>query len=329
MTLKHVGLYSTSELLEQARNARETEPLSWAWAWLNAEEGAFIRQRAAPTPEDKRATAPVHKPALSPLAQALADATAYAYDHNEARGARAVDALRQAQIDAGAPDDLRAMMQGLAWANVFALLKGHPALTFADAWRAGYRQRVQAWLTGEGWLVSCWQGALRMSLGVLMGDEAQARLASEAYQTTIRDVHAEGYFKTIAENKRDMGYREQFFAVMALTLTAEMAEGLGLGLWAWDNRGVTLGTALSYAMYYTFFPDQWRWGDAPTQESVKALVGEYGAFFEIAHHRTKLLRGIETLLDENRPFFSPYGGGLTTLTHGLPRPEPKRRGWLW
>lgn len=329
MTSKHVGLYSTPAMLEQARATRDTEPLAWAWAWLNAEEGAFIRQRPAPTPEDKRAIAPVHKPALSPLAQALADATAYAYDGDEQRGARAVDALQQAHVGADAPDDLHAMMQALAWANAFVLLQAHPALTFAGAWRAGYHQRVQALMAREGWLTSCWQVPLRMSLGVLMNDDAQARLAVEAYQTHIRDVHAEGYFKTIAEHKREMGYREQFFAVMALTLAAEMGEGLGLGLWAWDNRGVTLGTALSYAMYYTFFPDQWRWGDAPTQEEVNALVREYGAFFEMAYYRTKLLRGIEALLDENRPFFSPYGGGLTTLTHGLPRPEPKKRGWLW
>ncbi len=331
MTFQHLGLYASSSLAEQSQKHREDEPLSWAWAWLSANENDFIREKAFPTPENKRAKAPVTKPALSPLGQAIAWGTAYRYLQDEAQGLNAVNALKEGLEWSDANDLRQTLMQTLAMGHLFELVRPHPALTFSQAWLARYEERVMSLITPpqENRMLACWQNALKVGAGVTLNHPEWLTEAQTLFIEMIQDVHPEGYFKFVAENKREMGFPHQFYTVVALVLTAEIAEHAQHDFWAIENRGVTLGTAVSYVVYYYFFPDKWRWGDAPSDTDVRDLVREHGAFFEMAHHRAKLLRGIDTLLDENRPYFSPLAGGLTTLTHGIPRKEPKKRGWLW
>jgi hypothetical protein len=112
----------------------------------------------------------------------------------------------------------------------------------------------------------------------------------------------------------------QVLVVEALTLMAEAAEHVGVDLWGYSFRGVSVMTAFSYIMYYYFFPDKWRWDVNITNEPFR----EYGGFLELVNYHA-YPKDLKPLLDDLRPIYDPPGGGLTTLSHGIVR---KRGGLL-
>jgi hypothetical protein len=104
-------------------------------------------------------------------------------------------------------------------------------------------------------------------------------------------------------------------AVTALTLMAEAAAHVGVDLWAYQVRGVSVTTAAIYPMYYFYVTDKWQW-EAIAPEQVQAIYRAHGGYLEILHHRLRH-KDFKPLLDELRPLYDPYAGGLTTLTHGV------------
>jgi len=120
--------------------------------------------------------------------------------------------------------------------------------------------------------------------------------------------------------------------VQALTLIAEMAANSGINLWTHDKRGVSVLTAVTYPLYYYFYPEKWPWNgeqwkpsDGVELETAQNLFRQHAAFLELAAPRYSTpLKAIQMILDEIRPVYDRDGGGLLTLSHAAPK--RKRRG---
>ena len=245
-------------------------------------------------------------------------------------GFLAADALNEVDFMLAGGFDLAGVKRALGWLTVAAMLRDHPA------WGASWREDIAAGLgrfqEGDDLLREIWLGALTMAAGILLeSDQAVARGAAVYRRTVAERIHPEGFFKGIADvaNGDDL-YEAQTSATCALVLLAKMAETAGqagLGLWSYESRAVSVFTAVAYTHFYYFFPEKWRWEDDLSRERTAAIMGREGAFMELVNRRAPP-PGIEQFLDERRPLFCAYGGGLTTLTHGLP-PKKKRRWRLW
>jgi hypothetical protein len=176
-----------------------------------------------------------------------------------------------------------------------------------------------------------WTLALWITAGIYLEDADLFERGVAQFERTIAagDIHPDGYFRFIPTGKSGKTYLEQMQAVCALTLAAEAATLAGTNLWAVENRGVSVVTSTAYLVYFYFYPEKWRWEDSGTltTENTAALFREWGAFIEIVVARAAL-RGVEFLLEQQRPFYSVYAGGHTTLTHGKDLAMPKKRGWF-
>jgi hypothetical protein len=175
-----------------------------------------------------------------------------------------------------------------------------------------------------------WAGALDIGAGIVLDDDALFNRGADIYRLMIEQhIHPEGYLKGIvdADNATDT-YQQQVSGTSALVLMAEMADQVGIDLWSVNNRGITPVTATTYLLYYYYYPEKWKWDDNLTVEITETLMKTEGAFIEIVNRRNPL-RGADIFLEDLRPLFGMVSGGLTTLTHGIPLPQKKKRWGLF
>lgn len=295
-----LGLFHSEADLALARENREREPIRGALARLE-------------TPE------------ADPLAEACKSALRGQLFADVEAGYRAGAVLNQADVKL--TDDIVDIKRALAWFSVAAMLRGH------DAWEASWRDVIAGGFerfseTGQA-LSELWLGALTMAAGILLdSDEAIQRGAAVYRRFVDEQIHPEGFLKGIADVDDAPGrYEAQVSGSCALVLLAEMAALIGLDLWSYDSRAVSVFTAVTYTHFYYFFPEKWRWEADLTRERTTAIMGREGAFMELVNRRGPPA-GIDEFLAEQRPLFCPYGGGMTTLTHGL-APAKKRRWRFW
>ena len=299
------GLFHTDVDLRLARDNRAREPIRSALALLEAEDA-------------------------DPLAHAQKAALRGQLFEALEPGYRAAAVLDEAELVAGHGFDLDGVKRALAWLSVAAMLREHPA------WKRAWREKIAALRaeltpdreTGDT-LEALWRGALTMAAGILLESDDDIERAAAVYRHAVEQwIHPEGFFRGIADVADAPGrYEAQVSATGALVLLAEMAGQVGLGLWSYDSRAVSIVTAATYSHFYYFFPEKWRWGAGLARERTAAVMRREGAFMELVNRRSPP-QGIEQLLAEQRPFFCAWGGGLTTLTHGL-APEKKRRWRFW
>jgi len=295
-----LGLFHSDADLQLARENREREPI----------RGALAR---------------LERPDADPLAEAYQSALrGQLFDDIEA-GCRAAAALTQTDLEL--TDDLTGIKRALAWFSVAAMLRDHPA------WEASWRDVIAAWLerfndTGER-LRGLWLGAFSMAAGILLESDDAIQHGAAVYRGTVdQQIHPEGFLKGIADLDGAPGrYEAQVSGSCALVLLAEMAAPIGLDLWSYDNRAVSVSTAVTYTHFYYFYPEKWCWEPDLSRERTTAIMRREGAFMELVNRRAPPA-GIEHFLAEQRPLFCAYGGGLTTLTHGL-APAKKRRWQFW
>ena len=156
---------------------------------------------------------------------------------------------------------------------------------------------------------------------MVLEDETRLAAGADIYRETIsHDVRPEGYLPLIVEGEDGGSLYRQLRAVEALVLTAEAAAHVGLDLWGFNARGVSVITAAAYMTYYYYYPASWRW-DAIAEPDAKALFKSHSAYVEMVNYHA-VQKDLQLLLKELRPLYSPPAGGLTTLTHG----SPPRRG---
>ncbi len=174
------------------------------------------------------------------------------------------------------------------------------------------------------------KAVLQMAIGIINEDDAVVNTVCEVYRDTIDRLHPEGYITQIVEqDNENTNFDYQMQATQSLALMAEMAKHIGINLYSYNKRGVSVTTACAYPLYYYFYPEKWRWSGDPkrtsegiTKETAKQIFSNHIGFIEIiAEHYKPPLKAIQMILDDSRPCFDPFGGGLTTLTHA---PAPRR-----
>ncbi len=325
------GLYFGEEQIRYARQQREkNEVLQVAWDWLLAEPGALVTEKK---PHKKaRETIPVQKPTLSGLSAALESGFRFRFAGDETAGMRAAQALQAGGVQWQQGNTLlEALMNTAATMQIFALVQ--PVLG-ADA--ALWREQQATWLRQlfaqreqANYVESCWLTLLHISGGLLLEQEGWLEDGAAQVRKVIdEDIHPEGFLRPAVEREQPDGESllRMLLAMGALVLSAEAATAAEIDLWGYANRDVGLNTAVTYLVYYYFYPEKWRWDEGLELDATQALFKEYGAFIEIAATHD-YPRGVEILLEAERPFFSVFTGGLTTLSHSRTRPKHRIR-WL-
>ena len=296
------GLFHSEADLRLARDNLDGEPISGALARLQ-------------------------KPEADPLAQAhLYALRGQLFEELEA-GYRAAAALNAIDFLAADPPDLQGIKRALGWLSVAAMLRDHPA------WQAAWREPIASTLDHAGpadeGLPQFWLAALKLAAGLLLESDEAIESGAAMYRRAVEQrIHPEGFFRGIADiaDGKDL-YEAQVSATCALALMAEMAGQVGRDLWSYESRAVSIFTAVAYTHFYYFFPEKWRWEADLVPARTDAIMRRDGAFMELVNRR-RPPNGIEQFLSEQRPLFCAWGGGLTTLTHGL-APARQRRWRLW
>ncbi|MCA9882410.1 MAG: alginate lyase family protein [Anaerolineae bacterium] len=313
----HYGLYFDEKAVTKVQ-ASSDEQQQAALAFLTASPGTVLHEVISHQ-TDEDVALPIVRPELTPIGQALVDATAYRFLADAKAGGQAVAALQNGIGFAENDDLLAAIWEVVSISQVAEMVRDHPDFaTFQAEWLAAYRQKVAELLQPEpGHLIHIWQITLRIVAAVVLEEEALFNEGVAQFRQIIdEEVHAEGYLKFIAKNKDGNSFMYQLLGVAALTLAAEAATYAGEPLWQYEQRGVSLTTAVAYIVYYYFFPEKWHWGEEgsqPASQHVREAFTQYGAFVAIAEHR-KQPRFAKELLEEMAPLFSELGG-LTSLTH--------------
>lgn len=193
-----------------------------------------------------------------------------------------------------------------------------------------------------------WLALLTLCDGILRDDGQQREAAAQQIRTLANSITAHGYIAGVVEGGNG-GLERTIQAVQALCLAAEAASLVGIDLWGYEQRGVSIMTAAVYPLYYYFYPEKWPWDSAipfdpahppkrsrrnrqavvepePDLEPTKALFRQHASFLEIIHRRAAgKIHAVTLMLNDLRPIIDLLGGGAVTLTHALP-PAPKRRG---
>ena len=319
---QHIGLYFGQTQIDEANKQRETDAnLQDAWQWLLASPGEVVCEIKPLKKQDEPQI--VYKPQLSAMDAAIAAAFRYCFDDDEASGQQAAQALTDTLQDKNTL--LATIMDTLAAAHLFEMMR---PLT-DEAWCQPFAQYTDTLLQANHptYVEQVWLMTLGMVAGIVLEDEARVGQATQRFQQIVmEDIHPEGFVRPAVEKVKSDSFRRMTLTVAALSLAAEAATQAGVDLWAYEHREVSVNTAATYLVYYYFYPEKWRWEDAGlSEEKTQAIFRQYGAFIEMLTYRTHP-RGVELLLEQQRPFFSAAVGGLTTLSHS--KTQKRKRRWF-
>lgn len=321
MSFTHYGLIFTAEHIEKARDNKDETPFHHAWSFLNN-----------------------YQP-ITDMDKLLINAWRYRIDENPIAGDFVSHDLMidyaWGSLDEKAESVIAQSKAFFALSQAYELARVHPNLSDLS-WLDGYRQKFDSLpIPPETDLISMlWYSVARMAGGVVLEDQALIDDSVAYFHHIIRtEIHPEGNFRTAVKvDPESQSLTNQVQGTQALVLMAEMGEHIGLDLWGYQDRGVSVLTAATYSVFYFFYPDQWRWNgsefrpsEGVSHEFGESLFKQNGGFIEIILRRyEKPLKAVSMALDTLRPIYDIYGGGLVTLTHALPsKPNRNRRRWLF
>ncbi len=262
---------------------------------------------------------------------------------------RAGDAWQQVQWDAWRYQfnaDLRAGEQGiLTFQNLplpdhlptlfialqaYAMLQSHPAFQPSD-WLTQCRQQLDQQDAPSDIVDHLWYAVIQTAIGVITSDDTCIQYGVDTLKHTVdKSIHPEGYLPAaVKTGPESVALQRQIQSVQALILIAEMCEHIGINLWQYNNRGVSIMTAATYPLYYYFYPEKWQWNgeewkpsDGIDEATAKRIFQTHAGFLELVRrHYTPPLKAIQMMLDDLRPIYDPFCGGFVTLSHA----EAKRR----
>ncbi|MFN8562512.1 MAG: alginate lyase family protein [Anaerolineae bacterium] len=301
----HCGLYFTFDHVGQARRERDSEPFRSAYQYLREREqqGAQAAQWYG---------------------------LRYRFDADDDAGELAIAALERYMGEPLIEDMtyLDAVAQTMMLAQAFEMTRDHPAWR-RDAqftWLNAFQERVNELSVSpykDTQVENLWMAALVLVSGVLLEREDIFRVGVDVFRRTIdNDISPRGHIPRAVEGEDGGSLYRQVLSISALVLMAEAATHCGTNLWEYSNRGVSVTTAAVYPIYYFYTPEQWKWDEGITLDEAQLLFRRCGGFLEIVNRATGF-RDLKPLLEDLRPIYDPHGGGLTTLSHGVP---VRRRG---
>ena len=303
---QHIGLFFSDEHIQLAREHQDQEPIVSAIRFLK------------------------HTRSDNPLATAQLAGLRYRFFETEADAHIALELLEHVAPIEGKLPLLETIKSLLCWLSVIETVRLYPSWgDLQVSWFEHLRKQlliVERAFNDAPLLEQFWIGALNIGAGIVLEDETLFQRGANIYRKAIaHHIHPEGYLKGIVDVEDvTETYRLQVSGTGALVLMAEMAEQVGIDLWSVNNRGVTPITATTYLHYYYYYPEKWKWEEGLTPEITDSIIRTRGAFIEMVNRRSPL-RGIEILLEDQRPLFGAYHGGLTSLTHGISPPTRKKR----
>jgi hypothetical protein len=304
MKSQHFGLFFTGQHVQQARKNRDRAPFQAAWALLDDQQPS------------------------GDLAAAQWGGLRCRFNDDSDAGAPTVVFLRQGILLEESAPYLEILATTLVHIQCFELVRDHPAWGKGerDRWLHGLLDRVSQ-LNQPQFEVSYVEqvslGALNVAAGAALERDDILQAGVETYQQVVRDdLRPQGHLPKAVEDPAlagdGQGLFRQLMVVNALVLMAEAASHVGVDLWGYTYRGVSVMTGIAYLIYYYHYPEQWQWDAGMTQDAARGLFREHGGFLEMINHHEPP-KSINTLLDDLRPIYDLYGGGLTTLTHGVAR----------
>lgn len=309
---QHCGLTFTEAHIEQARARHTKAPFNAAWHFL-ASQVAVDADIAT---------------------LLLTQALRWRLSDDTEDGERAVQSLlRQRDALSTNIPVLRQSQTLFALAQAYELTRDHPAWTTETRkrWLAFFLDAMQL-LSRRGQsdapiVDTLWIAMMQTAAGVVLESVDWFDRGVNTLQRVIEEeIHPEGYLRLAVEiGPEAQSLRNQVLCAQALVLNAEIAAHSGRDLWSYEVRGVSVTTATTYPLYYYFYPEKWRWNgqewkpsEGVEEDVAKQIFQENAGFLEIVNGRyDKPLRAIKLILDDLRPVFDPFGGGLVTLTHGL------------
>lgn len=296
-TPQHYGLFFSADQVKAARKLRDQPPYREAWAMLleRRQQGAAAAQWAG---------------------------FRFRFNDDHPAGAEGIKSLIQCFSDGFDPEAtfMQALEETMTLLHAFEMLRLHPAFEVGQQARCiGFVVERFEYLTSldyqPSYVESVWLALLYVVTGIVLEREDIFSAGVAVYERVVReDIHPQGYIAKAVEQGDGGGLLRQILTVEALVLMAEAAAHVGVDLWAYNYRQVSVVTAASYLLYYYFFPEKWRW-DADVSNEV---YHKRNGFFELVN-RHVTLHDLQPILDELRPVYDPPGGGLTTLSHGVAR----------
>lgn len=307
LNFQHTGLYFSQNNINQAKKYAKREPFKIAWELLR------------------------DQPTLDLPASTQWDGMRYRFEGDEDAGSKAVHDLNDGSafaLDEDMPY-LDGVMETVVLAQSFELIRSHRAFTPSHqaAWRDLLFERTSRLNVANDLLhvEQIWQALMNMAVGIVLEREPIVTDAAHFFRKVVdQDIHPRGYISQAVggENTaaRDGGsLLRMLLSVKGLVLMAEAAKHIGLELWAYSNRGVSVVTAALYPLYYYYYPEKWQWDEGIEIEAAEQLFKLHGSYLELLNlHLGRPTKAIDLILKEIRPIYDVTGGGLTTLSHGVP-----------
>lgn len=296
---QHIGLYFTSEHIEQARREHDSEPFRSAFLYLRDRE-----QQGADA--------------------AQWNGYRYRFDLDRRAGEDAIDQLQRCIEDPLTEDMtyLDTVAQNILLAQSFEMVRDHPAWYpgAQQQWVNAFADRVNTLAVSpykDTQVENLWMAALVMSSGILLEREDVFNLGVDEFKRMVDDeISPRGHIPKAVEGKDGGSLYRQILTSSALVLMAEMAAHCGVDLWEYNNRGVSVTTAAVYPIYYFYTTERWTWDEGITPDEAQMLFRRYGGYLEMVNRKTGY-KDLKPLLEDLRPIYDPTGGGLTTLSHGV------------
>lgn len=300
-TPHHCGLFFTHDDVQRIRSERKREPLEAAWNELQSLE-----------PDDLAETILVY-------------ALRYRLNANVEAGNDAAHLLK-AELEAINTNAQPMTPQALVrLVQCFELLHDHPDMAETRLVNLDQIREALRAIVPQPYADNMWFNAASMALSIAAEDESTFMHRVDVFRETIdNEVHPEGYLPDAVEIAPEAAAMEsQISSVHALVLMAAMARCVGVDLWSYEKRGVSVLTAASYPLYYYFYPEKWPWNgeqwkpsDGVEESAAKRIFQDYAGYIEmIAPRYATPLKATELILAELRPVYDRFGGGPVTLTH--------------
>ncbi|MCL4248689.1 MAG: alginate lyase family protein [Anaerolineae bacterium] len=294
---QHCGLFFETTHIDQARKNANHEPFSTAFADLNSRQARG-------------------------LAAAQLDGLRYRFTLNEAAADRARHALTtfvSVGLDVNRPA-LEQITEAVMVAQIFEMVRDKidaaARTQFVDDWLALAAELIAS-IRADAYVEHLWLGLLRLVAGIVAENAESVEQGADVFRQTIaEDISPRGHIDLAVAGEDGGSMKRTLLAVNALVLMAEAAAHVGVDLWTYEVRGVSIMTAALYPIYYFYVTDKWQWDDL-TPVQVQAAFRRHGGYLEIVNHHAQP-RDFKPLLEDLRPIYDPWAGALTTLTHGVP-----------